>query len=1381
MRNILHAYKLRLTNLSQSNRSLKLGRLSKRRDIDLFQLGFLNEASPEEMLAQVLAGKDLTLIPRLDPRHEPTNLADRRLTQIYREVRSLFEENGSYDLHLGYPFVEGKFVDGTIARCPVLLFPVELVRSLQSRPRWRLRQIKDEPVVFNPTFFLAYEQFQQERLAPGFWEEEIPFQDDWMEWLKGLYEKVKAYELLVNFNSALFERKLRPFQEYLASTMAHFPTGKLMFQPEAVLGLFPQSDSSLLQDYETLEKAPDDFPLFSLLEPEHLPQAEGARPQLPAYIKEENRYFVTPVDQSQEEALIQIKQGDSLVIYGPPGTGKSQVIVNLIADAMAHGHRVLLVSQKRAALDVVYKRLNALGLGRFAMLVHDVRHDRRRIFDKIKHQIDDIPAFKQELRDLNLTKWEHDFQLLSRQVDQLTRKFETLYEALAHPGEKGISLHELYLQTRQDLPILPLEDMARSWKMGDLQPFLDQLEQILPYREFWADPYPWRARKSFHDWDAETLRQVQALLSHIPQEWQLLHPQWAALDAQLGEPLLDLDANQRSIRQYRQWDAYVKTPGMIEAWEALRQDGRRVDLVASQLDRFDQAILALDPLQWLDDGCWDLYGTLVRHREVFNKYQDKAIRRVSIPYQQSRWFFQKLVTRKGGTWGKELFPALDRETELFVALHQVYAGEHAYAFTGDFPLLNTQAEKKAWVAQKRAALEGYRSIRQTGCLPVLQARFKGFAFDKVSWQQTMATVGELERFTQHARDQQTRWQAFLAPGMIRHLQQGITQPQAFLPSIQQLSASLSKDFYDLVALDQLVYRLNIQEKAAFDIVEAVSSPEDDPSLLLEQVRNSVYHHWIQGAEQQAPVLAEVSSRGFETQRQRYGQRLEERRERLTSLIQRRVIERIVENIEYNRLNNPVTYRQIHHQVSKKRKLWSVRKLVQQTWKEGLDLLTPCWMASPESTSAIFPMAADFFDLVIFDEASQCFVERALPVMLRGRQCIIAGDDQQLQPLDLYKVKYEEGIAWMDEDALALEVESVLDLAKTAFAPAHLRWHYRSEAAPLIHFSNLHFYEQRLQMMPLPAADPLNQPPLVWKQVNGTWDEHRNKAEAGYIVDLVEELVLRPDAPTLGIVTFNFHQREYIRDLLENRLQMLATSAPDRYQRLWENMNKTEEEEFQGLFVKNIENVQGDERDIIIFSVGYGYNLAGKFHAQFGLLNQRGGENRLNVAITRARKQVYVVASFEPEALNVGHTLHQGPKMLKAYLQYVKAVSEDRATGYFATGEQIQEESQHRMVRFLAASLEALGYTVDQRVGETAYQLDLAVKSRKDPHRYLLGIECEGPVYFRGRSAKAREIYRPALLAMKGWNLHRVWARNFWQDREREVQKIRERLESLEKA
>ncbi|MEL6589604.1 MAG: AAA domain-containing protein, partial [Bacteroidota bacterium] len=639
MRQILHSYKLRLTNLSQGNRSLKLSRLSKRRDIDLRDLGFLEKRSPEEILQQIIASKDLKLIERLDPRFEPTNLADRRLNQIYREVNRIFEETGTYDLFVGYPFVEGKFIDGTDARCPLLLFPVRLVRNLAEAPRWQLESIKDEPVRFNKTFFLAYEQFQERRLPAEFWEEEIESSNNWGEWIQALYEKTKTYQLELNFNSQLFEQRLNSFKDWRAEDFKRLGAGKLIFQPQAVLGIFPQSDSALLQDYEVLEQKEDEFGLKSLFVDESVLPQEQAQ----AYIKEEKRFFVTPVDQSQEAALLQIKAGKSVVIHGPPGTGKSQVIVNIIADAMAHGQKVLVVSQKRAALDVVYQRLQNLGLERFAMLIHDYRHDRNQIYQHLRNLIEDTQQFKREVNNLNLTQWEHQYRLLSRQTDQYNRDFESLHQALTDQTAWGISLHELYLQSDSQQQRLPVADFARGLNAENLSLLLQKLASIFDYQDLLANDYPWLERLSFRHYGQEDQQRLQSAIEGLPDQLQALHQSYQQLSESLSTNILEPLLNNERIQAFREADTHLQDHRIREAIEALHIEKRKTSSMRKILDQYEKVIRGLAERQILTDQHWQGRQHLQEQLDIYYQYRYQTFRWLNFRFLRAKKYLEEFL------------------------------------------------------------------------------------------------------------------------------------------------------------------------------------------------------------------------------------------------------------------------------------------------------------------------------------------------------------------------------------------------------------------------------------------------------------------------------------------------------------------------------------------------------------------------------------------------------------------------------------------------------------------------------------------------------------------------------------------------------------------
>jgi hypothetical protein len=1380
MKQILHSYKLRLTNLSQGNRALKLGRLSKRMDIDLKQLGLLEKETAEELLQKIIQGRQTRIIHKLDPRFEPVNLADKRLNNVFRQVSTLFEETGAYDLFVGYPFVEGRFADGTIARCPVLLFPVRLVRDLQRKPRWRIDPVEDEPITFNKTFFLAYEQFQQSRLEEGFWEEEIDHSTDWREWLNELYEKIKSYELEVNFNPRLYDLKLEAFPDLDKTGMEAFRNGQLKFMPYAVLGIFPQSDSALLQDYETLEKNAGQFDLDTYFSPEsvHSPLAQE-KPD--SYIREENRYFVTQVDQSQEEALLRIKQGNSLVIHGPPGTGKSQVIVNIIADAMAHGKRILLVSQKRAALDVVYKRLSALGLGRFSVLVHDYRYDRKAIYQKIRQQIDDIPVFQQDIRDLNVTRWEHDYKLLSRQVDQYSREFEALFQSLTVARETGMRLHDLYLNSDPSAEILPLASVAREMDETRLESFLTRLAAVLDYADFFDPEYSWKYRLSFHHYSFDDRHTIAGKLDGIAAQLLRLHEAYTPLRG-LAPDLLEVEKNLARIETYQKADEILKSRVKRKDVEALHRDRLEAAFVGEKLDLLDDLLGEMAEFQLIDQLSWGLSLELKDHLAVYDKLKEKGSRFFSLKFLRARWFIRRVLKEKGLEPEGPHYNRLKSETECFRQFWSQYVELHEKEFFSDMPVQESLSQKRRWLDTKYLHLDAYRFLNEIPHLPDLGPVFTYDKLEETKWADSMKQIRQLEAFNRSLSETYGGWALLLSRQQREQLLPGIRESQSAGPFLEKLQSDFQRDFSELRSLDSVLANFSSIEKLALDLLEPWISPGSLPEKLTAKVRNSIYFHWIEQAERQHPELMEVSTRGFDRKRADYRQKLDERRTRVTELIRRRIKENICGIIEYNRLKNPVTYRKIYHQVSKKRRIWSVRKLVAESWEDGLKELVPCWMASPESTAAIFPMIRDFFDVIIFDEASQCFVERAIPVMLRGRQCVIAGDNQQLQPLDLYTVKFEEAEAEFAESEIALEVESILDLAKTVMPERRLNWHYRSRQAELINFSNYAFYEGRLQMVEPAQKDLLNQPALEWISVEGKWQSNRNLPEAGRIIRLLLELMKREDKPSIGIVTFNYHQQELIKDLLDETLEKLATTDEALYLRLQECLNQTENEEFQGLFVKNIENVQGDERDIIIFSIGYARNAEGRLVTHFGLLNLAGGGNRLNVAISRARRKIYVVCSFAPGELNVAQALHEGPRLLKGYLEYVKAVSDKReADARFVLHRQTESETQQPTSNPIADALEIAirkaGFYTVRDFGDTSYRLDLAVKSSPEAESFLLGIECEGSHYFSGNDPKEREVYRTALLESRNWKLHRVWARNFWLDREKEIGKVLEILET----
>jgi superfamily I DNA and/or RNA helicase len=504
--------------------------------------------------------------------------------------------------------------------------------------------------------------------------------------------------------------------------------------------------------------------------------------------------------------------------------------------------------------------------------------------------------------------------------------------------------------------------------------------------------------------------------------------------------------------------------------------------------------------------------------------------------------------------------------------------------------------------------------------------------------------------------------------------------------------------------------------------------------LVQLLQNSIRLKWIQHLEAKYPVLRLVSSQRFVELEKSLQQAVQEKQQLTSELLLLRVREKVYEPIRYNRLNNAVTYRDLHHQVTKKKKSWPLRKTM-AAFTEELFNLMPCWMASPESVSALFPLE-QVFDLVIFDEASQCFAEHGIPAMARGKQVVVAGDSQQLQPSDLYQARWVEE----QEGEPDTEVDSLLAMAERYLPGVHLLGHYRSKSSELIEFSNRYFYKSRLKMLPDLKQFITAEAAIDFVRVNGIWEHQCNVMEAGEVARLVMWWHRNHPAKEIGVITVNAPQQQLVLNTIEELFADSKLTKPTT------------------LMVKNIENVQGDERDVIIFSIGYAPDKKGKINLHFGSLNLAGGENRLNVAVSRAREKIVVVCSVDPEQLKTDEVKNDGPRLLKEYLFYARAISQRNAA------------MPHENPKEYASSWYLAGKLVSDAVQQTSLPFADLLAQANATHLILTDDEN----YRFSLSVKAAHAYTPALLEKKGWRFARFASRNYWHSKQNmllEIQRL----------
>ena len=454
------------------------------------------------------------------------------------------------------------------------------------------------------------------------------------------------------------------------------------------------------------------------------------------------------------------------------------------------------------------------------------------------------------------------------------------------------------------------------------------------------------------------------------------------------------------------------------------------------------------------------------------------------------------------------------------------------------------------------------------------------------------------------------------------------------------------------------------------------------------------------------------------------------------------------------------------EAAKKRRLMPIRTLMQKI-PHLLVKLKPCLLMSPITVSQFLPPEMKF-DLVLFDEASQLVPEDAIGAIYRGKTLVVAGDNKQLPPTSFFQKNLIDDVDWdeltADDD---IEVfDSILDECLGIGLPVKtLRWHYRSKHESLIAFSNHRFYDDALVTFPAAKAETDSLGVKLVHVPDGVYDrggKRDNLKEAEKVADLVFEHFKNYPKKTLGVVTFSVAQMDAVEEAIDNRLE----KQPE-----FEQFFK--EDRLEGFFVKNLENVQGDERDVIFFSVGYGHDQNGQMAMNFGPLNKLGGERRLNVAVTRAREKVVLITSIKASDIDADSQA-LGVQTLRYYLDYAEH-GPDTAKPKTKDGEfdsAIDED--------VAAEIKKLGYEIVPQVGCSGYRIDIGVVDPVNPGCYLLGVECDGTTYKSSSSARDRDRLREQVLRQLGWRIHRVWSPAWVSRRDSEIRRLKEALEQAQK-
>ncbi|ACV58565.1 AAA domain-containing protein [Alicyclobacillus acidocaldarius] len=1382
MRELLQRYRDRLIDLTPRNISLRLLRISQKNHCDIASFSLLSTGEETRIASEILALKSEVRLCSALAESDEHIVLNRRLTYLKREMDLIEQEMGINTFHVAYGFLEGTLIEDFYIRSPVLLYPARLVKkTVRNQPNWIIQLDEENPPFWNPTLLLALRRFLGVNLIEHVRSETIEVPKT--EVLDFVLSTLKQFGLNVTSDSSSIVKRFPDLRR------SDIPQGRvaLSLQPYMVMGKFRQSSSTLLSDYDALlEKPPEDGLLFRLLEgkPDEEQLAE-IKPEILNEVNEEETYFVLNTDVSQEAAVIASRERDGLIVHGPPGTGKSQVIVNLIVDRLARGQRVLVVCQKPVALDVVYNRLASLGLHQHVVRVHDAQRDRALVYATLAQilQQAEVPGTTSLVR-------------VSREMQELAKCLDKIAESLHKPRPFGRTLRFLYAHAIWDQNLLiDVADLAHSVTYDDLQSRIVDLKTICDLMQKYDHPsYPWAKRKSFAQMTNREHMRLQQLMSVILQAVERGSQLRQSFQFEYTPEFYlrnrnSLEALQQAVQKLENRNLYkhVHLYYSDEEREFEHEDQiSRVKQLYNDLKRRLDTLRELpSPIEGMTESQAQNWAQKI---DQFLELQKKMRR-----FLNSTWYSLRKELREHCSSQKVLFEGSSvrryrAALEAFLEYQRLRRDASRIGFTSDVPIANDIDAWERWLRAKQHAIEFLELYVEA------QSVFGEWLRDLVSKEDLEQLVEQpflskldatiqIADITKELQDALGELRNYLQSDVVDELLKEVNGGIYDLPKYELLSRTVS-DFDSLVRLDQLKEQLDSINKKLIERCQAKVPIDSIPNVVehwCKLIKNSFYHFWIENIEREEPHVYDVSTDMYARNRSRYIDLLQEKRKYVPQFVASKLVQASL-GIHHGKRTK------LKHEASKKRKLRPLRQVISEFFEEVLTLV-PCWLCTPDAVTAIFPPINGMFDLVIFDEASQCPVENAIPSIFRGKQIVVAGDEKQLPPTNLFKVVDDDVDEVDDEtteyvDKIDIEAKHLLEWAKPRLPEKWLRWHYRSAHDALINFSNYAFYGNRIQTAP--AAHSAEGKPIEFIRVDGQWANNQNRVEAEKIVDIVIG-ILRNDetAPTLGIITFNKAQADLIEDVFDERAQR----DPEVQNLIERARQRKNGDEHVGLFVKNIENVQGDERDIILFSVAYAKDERGVMSSQFGSLSQEQGENRLNVAITRARKKVYIVCSFEPSEWTRAENYSRGPRLLKKYLEYAKAVSDgddERVSQVLnslvdATAVNDYDTESRYDSPFeeeVATELRKLGYTVNTQVGFSGYRIDLAIVDPDNPERYLLAVECDGATYHSSKVARERDFYRQRFLEQHGWNVHRVWSRNWLKAKHKEIEKIQSRIRQL---
>lgn len=1082
------------------------------------------------------------------------------------------------------------------------------------------------------------------------------------------------------------------------------------------LSLFSYAKAAMVRDIIENESLIFDHPILQAISGDLTNYQSNYTEPLPAsaldsQVKPERIFQILDADSSQQVVIEAAKAGSSFVVQGPPGTGKSQTIVNMITELIGDGKSVLLVAEKETALSVVYKRMAECGLDHMCLNLHHSGTTDKR--ELVNNLSKTIEYVKQ------IYSAENNHLFFERLVS--TRQSLILYLTSLHTKKKPLEkspfeiFGELLRKEREAVPnISTIFSNFSEWnpiRLQEAKDLLNQLAKFIPF--FKGDRTTIWSKSSLDFYSYELELQIRENIEEFQQSIFSTQKINQELERILQfQPLLNLESLDK---------CYPALLHILKAPLNLPENSVEIDIALAK-DAFanlKKDVQEIEKKKKSQEN-QNLLSQLLKLFTVFRGSQPNSLDSLQNKLRKIDYLARQV-------FGSLFNPEFSSEAELKEieqALNWlIELQKYSLSSNSVQRILNSPSKRRELLELVKKYELTHNSIKKG--LNFLLSHFDESDITDFYLHRNKISFVELETFLN------------LAQSELPYFQEWLTYKETY----QKLDNLSNSKFLDALRDNQ------IQPEQWFPVLEKRIYQICLDAILARKPELKNFN--VEVHERLIKEFATLDYNQLDTARERLKQFHVQRWEHWekTSFAQ----------AELPRLTREAT---------KKRQHLPIRKLLNDRQKGIPNLikaLKPCWMMSPLSVSQYINPDVVHFDVLIFDEASQLRTEDVVSAIIRSNQVIVIGDRKQLPPTSFFSTGDSEEDINNEDDA---SYESVLDECSIFMRGGYtLKWHYRSQDERLIAFSNQYFYNSQLVTFPNPVQNPNLG---VWfKHVpDGVYDrggrkDNRNEAEV--VAHLALEHFQRFPEQSLGIIAFSEAQA----DAIQEQIEILGKENPDLETFCSDNSPQ--------FFLKALENVQGDERDAIILSVGYARDDQGKLSLNFGPLNRQGGERRLNVAVTRAKSKITLVSSIQAGDIDTTRTKSKGVEALRNYLEYAASGGErlqgNSSTDTLHFDSPFEEDVYHALVQE--------GYTIRTQVGCSGYRIDLAVVNNQRPGEFLLGIECDGASYHSSPTARDRDRLRQQVLEKLGWKIYRIWSTDWFRNKPVQVRLLMERITQLD--